>query len=108
MPNIFDSVVASEFEILAYDQRGLGQTTVPDGPYTMQDYAEDADALFLLRHSCAHVMAEALQNARRFSFRAETSRDELLSSGQQIEVARGHSDRIRDNCAVRISENVEV
>ena len=44
-PNIFDSPVASEFEILAYDQRGLGQTTIPDGPYTMQDYAEDADAL---------------------------------------------------------------
>ena len=37
--------MASEFEILAYDQRGLGQTTIPDGPYTMQDYAEDADAL---------------------------------------------------------------
>ena len=26
-PNIFDSPVASQFEILAYDQRGLGQTT---------------------------------------------------------------------------------
>ena len=44
-PNIFDSPAASEFEILAYDQRGLGQTTIPDGPYSMQDYAEDAAAL---------------------------------------------------------------
>ena len=44
-PNIFDTPVASQFEILAYDQRGLGQTSVPDGPYTMQDYAEDTEAL---------------------------------------------------------------
>ena len=44
-PNIFDTPVASQFEILTYDQRGLGQTTVPDGPYTMQDYAEDARGL---------------------------------------------------------------
>ncbi|MCS7002360.1 MAG: alpha/beta hydrolase, partial [Dehalococcoidia bacterium] len=33
------------FTVLAYDQRGLGQTTKPDGPYTMADYAADADAL---------------------------------------------------------------
>ena len=44
-PNVFDSPLASEFTILAYDQRGLGQTSIPDEPYTMQDYAEDADAL---------------------------------------------------------------
>ena len=31
-PNIFDSPAASEFEILAYDQRGLGQTAIPEGP----------------------------------------------------------------------------
>ncbi len=33
------------FEVLAYDQRGLGQTEVPEGPYTMADYADDAAAL---------------------------------------------------------------
>ena len=30
------------FQLLAYDQRGLGQTQIPDGPYTMKDYADDA------------------------------------------------------------------
>lgn len=44
-PNIFDSVLADEFEILAFDQRGLGQTSRPDISYTMADYAEDATAL---------------------------------------------------------------
>lgn len=44
-PNVFDSPLASHFEILAYDQRGLGQTEKPDIPYTMADYAADADGL---------------------------------------------------------------
>ncbi|MFP6781024.1 MAG: alpha/beta hydrolase [Gammaproteobacteria bacterium] len=47
-PNIFDSPLADQFEILAYDQRGLGQSARPDVDYTMIDYANDADAL--LRH----------------------------------------------------------
>ncbi len=44
-PNIFETPVVREFEILAYDQRGLGQTSRPDIPYTMADYAADADGL---------------------------------------------------------------
>lgn len=34
-----------QFEVLHYDQRGLGQTEKPPGPYTMRDYADDAAAL---------------------------------------------------------------
>ncbi len=44
-PGIFDSPLAEHFEILAHDQRGLGQTDRPDIPYTMEDYAMDANAL---------------------------------------------------------------
>lgn len=29
------------FQVLMFDQRGLGQTSKPDVPYTMADYAED-------------------------------------------------------------------
>jgi pimeloyl-ACP methyl ester carboxylesterase len=36
------------FETVAHDQRGLGQTSIPDGPYEMAQYA--ADALELLDH----------------------------------------------------------
>jgi 3-oxoadipate enol-lactonase len=44
-PNIFETPLAREFEILAYDQRGLGQTSRPDIPYTMADYAADGNGL---------------------------------------------------------------
>ena len=44
-PNIFESPLAQHFEILAYDQRGLGQTSQPDVPYTLVDYAADAHSL---------------------------------------------------------------
>lgn len=44
-PNIFDSPLATRFELLCHDQRGLGQTEKPETTYTMADYAEDAAAL---------------------------------------------------------------
>jgi 3-oxoadipate enol-lactonase len=44
-PNVFNHSIADYFEILAFDQRGLGQTDKPDSPYTMFDYAADAAAL---------------------------------------------------------------
>jgi 3-oxoadipate enol-lactonase len=44
-PSVFDGPLARTFEVLAYDQRGLGQSDVPEGPYTMADYANDAAAL---------------------------------------------------------------
>lgn len=39
---------ADRFDVLAHDQRGLGRTSIPPGPYTMADYA--ADAARLLDH----------------------------------------------------------
>jgi len=44
-PSIFEMPMVEHFEILAYDQRGLGQTSRPDIPYTLVDYADDANAL---------------------------------------------------------------
>jgi pimeloyl-ACP methyl ester carboxylesterase len=38
-------VFASRFDVVVHDQRGLGRTEVPAGPYTMADYAADAAAL---------------------------------------------------------------
>ena len=34
--------LARQFEVLTYDQRGLGQSAKPDRPYSMADYADDA------------------------------------------------------------------
>ena len=44
-PNIFEMPVAKHFEILAFDQRGLGRTSIPDVQYSMLDYAQDAVGL---------------------------------------------------------------
>ena len=44
-PNQFDTPLAKAFEMIAYDQRGLGQTGKPPGEYSMQQYADDAAAL---------------------------------------------------------------
>jgi 3-oxoadipate enol-lactonase len=44
-PNVFDGPLARSFRVLAYDQRGLGQTSKPDVASTMADYADDAAGL---------------------------------------------------------------
>jgi 3-oxoadipate enol-lactonase len=44
-PNVFASPLAAATRLLAYDQRGLGRTTIPDEPCTMADYADDAAGL---------------------------------------------------------------
>jgi pimeloyl-ACP methyl ester carboxylesterase len=38
-------VFAARVDVVAHDQRGLGRTEMPLGPYTMADYAADALAL---------------------------------------------------------------
>jgi 3-oxoadipate enol-lactonase len=44
-PGVTDGPVGQAFEVLSYDQRGLGQSSVPPWPYAMSDFADDAAAL---------------------------------------------------------------
>ena len=44
-PRVSDGPLAENFEVLAYDQRGLGQSSLPPWPYAMGDFADDAAAL---------------------------------------------------------------
>ena len=39
------NVFRSRFDVVAHDQRGLGRTEIPPGPYSMAEYARDALAL---------------------------------------------------------------
>jgi len=48
MPSPAAGPLGRDFEVLAYDQRGLGRSDKPEARYTMADYA--ADALALLDH----------------------------------------------------------
>ncbi len=44
-PNVFDGPLARTFDLLTYDQRGLGQSEKPNIAYSMVHYADDAAAL---------------------------------------------------------------
>lgn len=44
-PNVLDGPLVEHFTVAALDQRGLGQTSKPDRPATMADYAHDAAGL---------------------------------------------------------------
>lgn len=44
-PGVFDSPLAGRYTILTLDQRGLGRSGKPPGPYSMADYAADAAGL---------------------------------------------------------------
>ncbi len=44
-PNVLDGPFPRHFDVVAFDQRGLGRTSHPDTPYTMADYAHDAAGL---------------------------------------------------------------
>lgn len=44
-PNVFDGPLARSFTVASYDQRGLGQSSKPDAPASMADYAADAAGL---------------------------------------------------------------
>ncbi len=44
-PNVFDGPLAKAFDLVGYDQRGLGRSGKPDIAYSMADYADDAASL---------------------------------------------------------------
>ena len=44
-PGVFDGPLPGRFEVLAYDQRGMGRSSKPDVRYAMADYADDAAGL---------------------------------------------------------------
>lgn len=56
-PAVLDGPLKRHFACASYDQRGLGQSDKPDGPYSMADYADDAAAVLdALGWQEAHVM----------------------------------------------------
>lgn len=57
---VFQSDLTKHFTVTAADPRGLGQTDMPDGDWTMQDYAQDAlDLMDALDWDRADVLGES-------------------------------------------------
>ena len=44
-PGVFEGPLPGRFEVLAFDQRGMGRSSKPDIRYTMADYPDDAAGL---------------------------------------------------------------
>ena len=58
-PSPIRSPLTDHFTVAAYDQRGLGQSSLPDGPYSIADYVVDAvDLLDDVGWTRAHVVGE--------------------------------------------------
>ncbi|MGB0128676.1 MAG: alpha/beta hydrolase [Rhodocyclaceae bacterium] len=77
-PNALERQLAADFQVLMFDQRGLGQSDKPDCCYTMAGYAQDAAALLdavrwpacpVLGYSFGGMVAQEL--ALRFPERVE-------------------------------------
>lgn len=80
-PNIFGSPLAKHFEVLGYDQRGLGQSDKPDAPYTMAGYADDAaNLLDALGWERCHVLGISFGGmvAQEFALRHPGRTDKLV------------------------------
>ena len=71
-PGVFEGPMPKSFDVLAYDQRGLGQSDKPDQPYVMADYADDAAGLMdALGWDTAHVVGASFGGmvAQEFALR---------------------------------------
>jgi 3-oxoadipate enol-lactonase len=80
-PNQFDTPLARAFDMIAYDQRGLGQTGKPPGEYTMAQYADDAAALLdALRLDAVPVVGVSFGGmvAQEFALRHPDRVDRLI------------------------------
>lgn len=93
-PSIFDSPLAGSFKILAYDQRGLGRTEKPDIPYTMAEYAADADGLLdAVGWDCCLVFGISFGGmvAQEFALRYPQRVERLVLACTSSGGAGGHS-----------------
>ncbi|MEZ5340005.1 MAG: alpha/beta hydrolase [Acidimicrobiales bacterium] len=75
------------FDVVHYDQRGLGQSSKPDVEYTMADYANDAAGLMkALGWQQAHVVGTSFGGMVAMHLAIRHS-DMIPSTGAQLHLA---------------------
>jgi 3-oxoadipate enol-lactonase len=80
-PNILDGPLPKSMKVIAYDQRGLGQSDKPEGPYSMSQYADDAaNLLDELKFDRVHVVGVSFGGmvAQHFALRHADRIDHLV------------------------------
>ena len=101
----------ARFTVLTLDQRGLGQSGVPAGPYSMADYAEDA--LALLDHvgwERAHVLGISFGGmvAQEIAIRAPQRVDRLVLACSSSGGAGGASAPLHEYADLPLDEQTAV
>ena len=80
-PGVLEGPLPDAMHVIAYDQRGLGQTEKPLGPYSMADYADDAaNLLDALGHAQVDVIGVSFGGmvAQHFAIRYPTRVRQLV------------------------------
>ena len=72
-------VFGSRLHTVAHDQRGLGKTSIPTGPYTMAEYAADGLAVHARGPEGGHAVpqVQALQQQRHLVHREAPQGDRV-------------------------------
>jgi len=99
------------FTVLTLDQRGLGRTGIPPGPYSMADYAEDA--LRLMDHvgwERAHVLGISFGGmvAQEIAIRAPERVDRLVLACSSSGGAGGASAPLHEYADLPLDEQTAV
>ncbi len=93
-PNAFTTGYHEQFEVLGYDQRGMGRTDKPDIPYSMAQYADDAVHLLdALGWDRCHVVGYSFGGmvVQEFALRHPGRVDRLVIAGASSGGAGGSS-----------------
>jgi 3-oxoadipate enol-lactonase len=99
------------FRVLTLDQRGLGQSSVPDGPYSMAQYADDAAALMAaVGWDRAHVLGISFGGmvAQELAIRHPGRVDRLVLACSSAGGAGGASAPLHEYEALPLDEQVAV
>ncbi len=108
-PHIFETPLAKAFDMIAYDQRGLGQSDKPDAIYTMADYADDAVALMdAIGWPRAHVAGYSFGGmvAQHLAIRHPTRVDRLVLGATSSGGAGGSSYPLHELQALSQDERI--
>lgn len=99
------------FDVLTYDQRGLGRTSKPAGPYTMAGYADDAAALMdAVGWDRSHVLGISFGGmvAQELAIRHPDRVDRLVLACSSSGGAGGASAPLHEYAQLPLDEQVKV